>query len=49
MREQRATARRLPFETVAELVAVDRDEAYTMIDAGEVLRTSLARAGFNPR
>ena len=29
--------------------AVDRDEAYTMIDAAEVLRTSLARAGFNPR
>ena len=29
--------------------AVDRDEAYTMIDAGEVLRASLASAGFAPR
>lgn len=29
--------------------AVDQFEAYTMIEAGEALRESLARAGFAPR
>mgnify|MGYP001025332117 CR=1 FL=1 len=29
--------------------SVDKDETYLMIDAGERLRTALARAGFAPR
>lgn len=29
--------------------AVDQFEAYTMIEAGEALRESLARAGYAPR
>lgn len=29
--------------------AVDEDEAYTMIYAGEALREALARAGYAPR
>ncbi len=29
--------------------AVDKAEAYDMVDAGEVLRTALAEAGYSPR
>ena len=30
-------------------LAVDADEAWTMLDAGERLRTALATAGYAPR
>jgi hypothetical protein len=30
-------------------LSVDVDEAYTMLDAGEKLRTALADAGYAPR
>jgi hypothetical protein len=29
--------------------ALDKAEAYDMVDAGEVLRTALAEAGYSPR
>jgi hypothetical protein len=29
--------------------AVDKDEAYTMVDAGEKIRKALAEAGYAPR
>lgn len=30
-------------------VSVDADEAYTMLDAGEILRKALAEQGYAPR
>lgn len=32
-----------------EINAVSKDEAYLMVDAGEVLRASLAQSGYAPR
>jgi hypothetical protein len=40
--------KRVGFNDYREL-AVDRDEAYTMIDAGEKVRQALAEQGYAPR
>lgn len=32
-----------------EGLAVDRDEAYVMLDAGEIIRSALADQGYEPR